>query len=66
MKSSAIAHSNIALTKYWGRSPRYNPHLNIPLNDTVGMTKHGLTQNVHLQTHTTIDFSDDYKEDVAI
>lgn len=66
MKSSAIAHSNIALIKYWGRSPHHNPNLNIPLNDTVSMTKYGLTQDMHLQTHTTVEFSDDYKEDIAI
>jgi diphosphomevalonate decarboxylase len=29
------------------------------------MTKCGLSRNVHLQTHTTIDFSDAYEEDTA-
>lgn len=66
MKSSAIAHSNIALIKYWGRSPDHDPNLNIPSNDSVSMTKHGLTRDMHLQTHTTIDFSDAYEEDTAI
>ncbi|UCE29009.1 MAG: diphosphomevalonate decarboxylase [Candidatus Bathyarchaeota archaeon] len=66
MKSSAIAHSNIALIKYWGRSLDHNPNLNIPSNDSVSMTKYGLTQSTHLQTHTTIDFSDAYQEDSAI
>ncbi len=66
MKSSAIAHSNIALIKYWGRSLDHNPNLNIPSNDSVSMTKYGLTHDVHLQTHTTIDFSDAYEEDMAI
>jgi len=30
LKSSAIAHSNIAFIKYWGRSPDHDPKLNIP------------------------------------
>lgn len=63
MKSSAIAHSNIALIKYWGRSGRHEPELNIPLNDTVSMTKYGLSDDIHLQTQTTIEFSAEYEED---
>ncbi len=66
VKSSAIAYSNIALIKYWGRSPDNNPNLNIPSNDSVSMTKYGLAHDIHLQTHTTIDFSDAYEEDTAI
>ena len=66
VKSSAIAHSNIALIKYWGRSLDHNANLNIPSNDSVSMTKHGLTLDMRLQTHTTIDFSDAYEEDTAI
>ncbi len=66
VKSSAIAHSNIALIKYWGRSLDHNPNLNIPSNDSVSMTKYGLAHDMHLQTHTTIDFSDAYEEDTAI
>ena len=66
VKSSAIAYSNIALIKYWGRSLDYDPNLNIPSNDSVSMTKYGLTRGIHLQTHTTIDFSDAYEEDIAI
>lgn len=65
MKSSAIAHSNIALIKYWGRSQHHDPNLNIPLNDTVSITKYGLTDGIQLQTHTTIEFSSDYDEDQA-
>lgn len=65
MKSSAIAHSNIALIKYWGRSLDYDPRLNIPSNDSVSMTKYGLSHDTRLQTHTTIDFSDVYEEDAA-
>jgi len=66
MKSSAIAHSNIALVKYWGRSRDRNPNLNIPSNDSVSMTKLGISDDIHLQTRTTIDFSDTYEEDTAI
>ncbi|MCU0643048.1 MAG: diphosphomevalonate decarboxylase [bacterium] len=65
MKSSAIAHSNIALVKYWGRSRHHDPSLNIPLNDTVSMTKYGMTDDIHLQTHTTIEFSPEYNEDIV-
>ena len=60
MKSSAIAHSNIALIKYWGRSSS----LNIPLNDSISMTKQGIGE-VELKAHTTIFFSEDYVKDVA-
>ena len=66
MKSSAIAHSNIALIKYWGHLNSVSPELNIPLNDSVSMTKYGLSENSHLQTHTTIEFSEDLKENEAI
>ncbi len=66
MKSSAIANSNIALVKYWGRSPHHDPSLNIPLNDTVSMTQKGMNKNIHLQSHTTIDFSEAYKQDTAV
>ena len=66
MKSSAIAHSNIALIKYWGKWNKTSPELNIPLNDNVSMTKYGLSENTHLQTHTTIEFSEDFRENKAI
>ena len=66
VKSSAIAHSNIALIKYWGRSRDHDPNLNIPSNDSISMTKLGLSDDIHLQTRTTIDFSDIYEEDTAI
>jgi diphosphomevalonate decarboxylase len=65
VKASAIAHSNIALIKYWGRSRDHDPNMNIPSNDSVSMTKHGLADDIHLQTHTTIDFSEKYQEDTA-
>ena len=66
MKSSAIAHSNIALIKYWGNWNKVSPELNIPLNDSVSMTKYGFSENIHLQTHTTIELSEDIKENRAI
>jgi len=66
MKASAIAHSNVALIKYWGRSLDQSFHLNIPSNDSVSMTKCGISKNIRLQTHTTIEFSDAYAEDTAI
>ncbi|MFX1553246.1 MAG: diphosphomevalonate decarboxylase [Promethearchaeota archaeon] len=65
MKSSAIAHSNIALIKYWGNWNKVSPELNIPLNDSVSMTKYGLSENTHLKAHTTIEFSEDFKENEA-
>ena len=65
MKASAIAHSNIAFIKYWGRSAEHPPLYNIPLNDTVSMTKLGLEDDVHLKTLTTIAFTDDQKKDMA-
>lgn len=66
MKASAIAHSNIALIKYWGRSSQHDPQLNIPLNDTVSMTKHGLTNGINLQTHTTIEFAPELDRDIVM
>lgn len=66
MKSSAIAHSNIALIKYWGRHANYDSALNIPSNDNISMTKYGFGGNTRLQAHTTIDFSDKYKEDAIV
>lgn len=66
MKSSAIAHSNIALIKYWGNWTKLSPDLNIPLNDSVSMTKYGCSENTRLQTHTTIEFSEEFRENEAI
>ena len=63
-KASAIVHSNIALVKYWGRSSKFPAELNMPLNDTVSMTKRGISDDSTLSTHTTIEFSPhlDYDE----
>ncbi|MEA2057019.1 MAG: hypothetical protein U9O78_04950 [Patescibacteria group bacterium] len=53
LKASAIAPSNIAFSKYWGKS---NEKLILPLNDNISMTLGGVN------THTTVDFSDKYKK----
>jgi len=68
MKSSAIAHPNIALIKYWGRALEQPSYLNIPTNDSISMTKvsiPNLKSDFELLTHTTIDFSEDYTEDIG-
>jgi len=65
LKSSAVAHPNIALIKYWGRSLKHDWQLNLPLNDTVSMTKQGVSHEQNLSTRTTIEFSDDYSADRA-
>jgi diphosphomevalonate decarboxylase len=66
LKSSAIAHPNIAFIKYWGRSPHFDSRLNIPMNDSISMTKQGFGRDIRLETHTTIEFSKVYKRDIAI
>ncbi len=57
MKASAIANANIALVKYWGKR---NKTLKLPYNSSISMTTEGL------MTHTTIEFSKEYKEDLFI
>ena len=56
-KASAVANSNIALVKYWGKR---NKELMLPHNGSLSMTLEGL------QTHTTVEFDKKYKEDVLI
>jgi diphosphomevalonate decarboxylase len=56
-KASAIASSNIALVKYWGKRDK---ELMLPHNGSLSMTLDGLT------THTTVEFDRKYKEDVLI
>ncbi|TXT67412.1 MAG: putative Diphosphomevalonate decarboxylase [Promethearchaeota archaeon] len=68
MRSSAFAHPNIALVKYWGKSRDHPSHLNIPTNDSVSMTKESINtaeSGIDLITHTTIDFSDQYDKDMG-
>lgn len=54
MKASAIAPSNIAFSKYWGKS---NDALTLPLNDSISMSLARVT------THTTVEFLDSFAED---
>lgn len=53
-KTTAIAHSNIALIKYWGN---FDARLRMPLNDSVSMNLDALT------TETTVEFDDALKAD---
>lgn len=48
-KASAVAHSNLAFVKYWGKA---NAELNLPLNNSISMNLSSA------QTHTTVEFSD--------
>lgn len=57
MKASAIAHSNIAFVKYWGKK---DTKLFIPTRSNISMTLDALTST------TTIEFSNDYEKDVLI
>ena len=54
MKSTAVAYSNIAFIKYWGRK---NEELRLPTNGSISMTLD------NLYTTTTIEFSSNFKED---
>lgn len=55
MKASAITNSNIALIKYWGK---YDERLFLPMNSSLSMTLDSLN------TKTTVEFSDKYKNDI--
>ncbi len=57
MKATAVAPSNIAFTKYWGKK---NEDLRIPENGSISMNLSNLL------TTTTVDFSDVYKKDEVI
>lgn len=54
MKATALAPSNIAFIKYWGRK---DEDLKLPSNGSISMNLSGLT------TTTTVEFSSEYKED---
>jgi len=54
MKASAIANSNIALVKYWGKRDK---RLFLPYNGSISMTLDGL------YTHTTVEFDSRYGKD---
>lgn len=53
-KATAIAPSNIAFTKYWGRK---DEKLRLPMNGSIAMTLSNLL------TTTTVEFSDQYLKD---
>ncbi len=57
MKATAVAHSNLALIKYWGKK---DIELNLPMNSSISMSLNNLT------TTTTVEFSEDFKRDVFI
>ncbi|VVA44065.1 Diphosphomevalonate decarboxylase [Candidatus Roizmanbacteria bacterium] len=54
MKATAVAPSNIAFIKYWGRK---NEELKLPANGSISMNLSNLL------TTTTVEFSPDFKED---
>jgi len=56
MTSTAVAPSNIAFTKYWGKR---DPRLNIPNNNSISMNLDACL------TTTTVEFSDAYEVDVV-
>ncbi len=57
MKSTAIANSNTAMIKYWGK---YDEKLILPMNSNISMTVD--SQN----TTTTVEFSKELKEDAVL
>jgi diphosphomevalonate decarboxylase len=57
MKATAIAPSNIAFIKYWGRK---DEKLKLPTNASISMNLSDLI------TTTTVEFSPDFKEDLVI
>lgn len=57
MKATAIAPSNIAFTKYWGRKDEI---LRLPENGSISMSLSNLL------TTTTVEFSPNYKKDLVI
>jgi diphosphomevalonate decarboxylase len=57
MKKTAIAPSNIAFIKYWGRKDEL---LRLPMNASISMNLSNLL------TTTTVEFDNKYKEDIVI
>lgn len=57
MKATAVAPSNIAFTKYWGRKDEI---LRLPIHGSISMTLSNLL------TTTTVEFSEKYKTDQII
>lgn len=56
-KATAIANSNTALIKYWGKK---DEELIIPMNNSISITTDALS------TKTTVEFSEEYKEDIFV
>jgi len=56
MKATALAHSNIAFVKYWGK---IDSEMNLPLNNSISMN------TSEMYTTTTIEFSKDYEKDMV-
>ena len=57
MKSTAIAPSNIAFIKYWGKK---DEKLKLPENGSISMNLSNLI------TTTTVEFSPKFKKDLVI
>ncbi|HSA83846.1 MAG TPA: diphosphomevalonate decarboxylase, partial [Patescibacteria group bacterium] len=57
MKATAVAPSNIAFIKYWGKKDEI---LRLPENGSISMNLSNLL------TTTTVEFSDSYKQDMVI
>lgn len=57
MKATAVAPSNLAFIKYWGK---IDDKLNLPANSSISMNLSGLL------TTTTVDFDSQYKSDSII
>lgn len=57
MKATAIAPSNIAFVKYWGRK---DEQLRLPTNGSLSMNLSNLS------TTTTVEFSSQYREDFVL
>lgn len=57
MKVTAVAPSNIAFIKYWGKKDEY---LRLPENGSISMNLS------NLQTTTTVEFSSDIKKDTVV
>jgi len=57
MKATAVAPSNIAFIKYWGKK---DEKLRLPTNNSISMNLSGMF------TTTTVEFSNQYKEDLII
>jgi len=57
MKATAVAPSNIAFIKYWGKR---DEDLRIPLNSSISMNLSNLT------TETTVEFSEKFEKDEVL